>query len=137
MGGNTGGNDCVHVLDVRAPGFSYLDLRSMIGRSIELRDDTDVVIHDEHGNVCQYTYREFYDHVIAVKSGAYDGIAMNGVPEDVVVPAAVAHGNAEHLPYRGPIYVCGPNAQKHGHRTQEAATECARAEKRLKGNLFS
>jgi len=93
MGGDTGGNDCVHVFDVRVDAGAALRQHTN-RRFLELRPDTDVAVADEHGYVCQFTYQEFYDHVIAVKSGAHDGIAMNGVPEqgvtqhDLVTPDA-------------------------------------------------
>lgn len=83
MGGDTGGNDCVHVIDVRADGevAEALELR----QGYVMRPDTDVIVYDEHGNVCQFTYQEWTDHVEKVHAGDFDHIAPEYYsPEDIV-----------------------------------------------------
>lgn len=82
MGGDTGGNDCVHVIDVRAEPDKCepLDLEGAQSFS-----DADVLIHDEHGNVCRFTYQEWTDHVEKVHAGDFDHIAPEYYsPEDIV-----------------------------------------------------
>lgn len=82
MGGDTGGNDCVHVIDARGPKGAWPNWLKWR----YLRPDTDVIIHDEHGNVCQFTYREWTDFVVKIVSGQFQHIDRQGYvsPEDVV-----------------------------------------------------
>lgn len=82
MGGDTGGNDCVHVIDVRADGevAEALELR----QEYVMRPDTDVLIYDEHGNVCQFTYREWDAFRLKMADGTLDHIGDYVSPEDVV-----------------------------------------------------
>lgn len=76
MGGDTGGNDCVHVIDVRATDGETVARVSALARATSpagtgLRLDTDVVIHDEHGNVCQFTYAEWRDFLVSLELGEF------------------------------------------------------------------
>lgn len=80
MGGDSGGNDCVHVIDVGASQAVRFEWRE----EIDLLVTTDVIVHDENGNACQYTYQEFRDHVAKVKAGEYDHINEYVSPEGIV-----------------------------------------------------
>lgn len=78
MGGDTGGNDCVHVIDLQAdPDGTLPDF--VIG----LRDDTDVIIHDEHGNLCQFTYQGWDAFALRVKRGEFDQVCGEYAQEEV------------------------------------------------------
>ncbi len=80
MGGDYGGSDCVHVIDVGAVERNQGRPMTLVG--ITIRPDTDVLIHDEHGNVCQFTYAEFDAFRYKMRHGAYDGIGDVPAPED-------------------------------------------------------
>lgn len=109
MGGDTGGNDCVHVLDLRAHRtrcdtanscVHVLDLRApretvaSLGRVVSgpmLRPDTDVVIYDEHGNVCQFTYQEWDAFALKMKRDEFDHIGL-----DVTLPERRCPDDRKH-----------------------------------------
>lgn len=84
MGGDTGGNDCVHVIDVRAPRETVASLGRVVSGPM-LRPDTDVIIHDEHGNVCQFTYQEWTDFALKMKRDEFDHIGPDVTGEAVTV----------------------------------------------------
>jgi hypothetical protein len=94
MGGDYGGADCVHVIDVRA-----LRTGGFVGHwtatdvpAVKLRDDTDVIVHDEHGNVCQYTYQEWRDHVAKILRGEYAQIGLDATLDQRRYPDDRVHG---------------------------------------------
>lgn len=92
MGGDTGGNDCVHVIDVRV---DHAAMRTL-GEPDDFLSTTDVVIHDEHGNVCQFTYQEWHAFRLKMADGTFDHIGDYVSPEDVV-PIASATGTPATL----------------------------------------
>lgn len=81
MGGDSGGNDCVHVVERREFEVNVLGVLIF---GITLRDDTDVAIYDEHGNVCQYTYQEWDAFRLKMADGTFDHIGDRPRPEDIV-----------------------------------------------------
>lgn len=80
MGGDTGGNDCVHVIDVRV---DHAAMRTL-GEPDDFLSTTDVVIHDEHGNVCQFTYQEWHAFRLKMADGTFDHVGDYVSPEDIV-----------------------------------------------------
>lgn len=77
MGGDTGGNDCVHVEDFGRMGPLDRQERG-------LRSDTEVAIRDEHGNVCQFTYQGWDAFRLRMADGTFDHIGDRPRPEDIV-----------------------------------------------------
>lgn len=107
MGGDTGGNDCVHVIDVprdfpgravrvkAAPG-------SAMTKKVDLYPTTQVVIHDEHGNVCQFTLAEWDAFLEKMVSGRFDGIGQEAQPQPGEPGGACATCGMEIVFYRSP-----------------------------------
>jgi hypothetical protein len=94
MGGDYGGADCVHVIDVRTTPRA--EWPEWLGWRF-LRSDTDVVVHDEHGNVCQFTYAEWDAFALKMKRDEFDHIGPDatGVGAPVVVSAPTGMSRAD------------------------------------------
>ncbi len=72
------GNDCVHVVNVKElTGFELRDwLGGEASKTFTLLPDTDVLVKDEHDNVCQYTGDEWLRFVARIVRGELEHIGM-------------------------------------------------------------
>lgn len=98
MGGDTGGNDCVHVIDVRVGRTAFP------GDLNDLRPDTDVVIHDEHGGVSQFTYAEWDAFALKMKRDEFDHIGPDVT--DALCGACQGTGNSGDPETNGKCWDC-------------------------------
>lgn len=79
----------VHAIDVRGPKGAWPNWL----RWRYLRPDTDVIIHNEHGNVCQFTYQEWEAFAVKMVRGEFSHIGDYVSPEDIVPVAEPRKGD--------------------------------------------